>query len=581
MNTYEQKVLDAFLKRNLISKEKAEELKRKLKNIEDSLELMLLEDSDISSENILSVKSDISKLPPAAVKDINKISADLLKEIPEEAARQYKIVPLERAGNKLKVGVVDPGDYGARDAIRFISMGSDVVPEVYVITQETFKKILGQYRTFRTQIKEALLELEMELKEEKKIPKKITVAEALLKEAPVTKVVAVILKHAVEGKASDIHIEAIPARTRVRFRVHGTLYTSLFLPPGIHASVVSRIKILSNLRLDETRIPQDGRFSAEISGQSIDFRVSTFPTRIGEKAVLRVLDPSIAIRELPELGLRGRGLAIVSEALLNSYGMILISGPTGSGKSTTLYAALSSVDKEGLNVVSLEDPIEYNIEGVSQSQVRPEIGYTFASGLRHVLRQDPDIIMVGEIRDSETATLATHASLTGHLVFSTIHTNNAIGVIPRMIDMGVPAFLIPSSVSLAVAQRLLRRLCPYCKVRESAPPKIADLIRKEIEDMNESARLEVNLQAKDSYEIWRSEGCDKCSRSGTAGRIGIFEVLMMTRQLKEIIYREPNEIKIEEEARRQGMVTLRQDGIIKALQGIVSMDEVLRSVEES
>lgn len=580
MTSYEQKILDALLRKNLISKEKSEELQRKLKNIEDSLELMLLEDPDISSQDILSVKSDIYKLPLAEVRDINKISPDLLKEIPEEAARQYKIVPLGRVGNKLKVGVVDPGDYGARDAIRFIAMGSDVVPEVYVITQETFKKILGQYRTFRTQIKEALLELEREIKEEKKIPKKITVAAALLKEAPVTKVVAVILKHAVEGKASDIHIEAVPGRTRVRFRVHGTLYTSLFLPPGIHASVVSRIKILSNLRLDETRIPQDGRFSAEISGQSIDFRVSTFPTRIGEKAVLRVLDPSIAIRELPELGLRGRGLDIVSNSLLKSYGMILISGPTGSGKSTTLYAALSSVDKEGLNVVSLEDPIEYNIVGVSQSQVRPEIGYTFASGLRHVLRQDPDIIMVGEIRDSETATLATHASLTGHLVFSTIHTNNAIGVIPRMMDMGVPAFLIPSSVSLAIAQRLLRRLCPYCKVRELAPAKIADLIKKEIEGMNESARLEVNLRAQDSYEIWHCQGCDKCSRSGTIGRIGIFEVLMMTKQLKEIIYREPNEIKIEEEARRQGMVTLRQDGIIKALQGIVSIDEVLRSVEE-
>jgi type IV pilus assembly protein PilB len=581
MTTYEQKVLDALFAKNLISKEKSEELARKLKNVEDSLELMLLEDPDISSRDILSIKADISRLPPAEVRDINKISPDLLKEIPEEAARQYKIVPLERVGNKLKVGVLDPEDYGARDAIRFIAIGSDVVPEVYIITQETFKKILGQYRTFRTQIKEALAELEREIKEEKKIPKKITVAETLLKEAPVTKVVAVILRHAVEGKASDIHIEAVPARTRVRFRVHGTLYTSLFLPPGIHASVVSRIKILSNLRLDETRIPQDGRFSAEISGRNIDFRVSTFPTRIGEKAVLRVLDPSIAIRDLPELGLRGRGLDIVNDALLNPYGMILISGPTGSGKSTTLYAALSSVDKEGLNVVSLEDPIEYNIEGVSQSQIRPEIGYTFAAGLRHVLRQDPDIIMVGEIRDSETAALATHASLTGHLVFSTIHTNNAIGVIPRMIDMGVSPFLIPSSVSLAIAQRLLRRLCPYCKVKEPAPAKISDLIRKEIEGMSESARSAANLRVLDSYEIWHCQGCDKCSRSGTIGRIGIFEVLMMSKQLKEIIYREPNEIKIEEEARRQGMVTLRQDGIIKALGGIVSMDEVLRSIEES
>jgi len=480
MTNYEQKIIDKLSAKKLISSGKAEELQRKLKDVEGSLELMLLDDPNISSQDVLSAKSEISKLPGGTITDIDKISIDLLKQIPEEAARQYKIIPLGRSGNTLKVGLVDPDDYKVRDAIRFIAMGIDVVPELYVITQDTFKKALGQYRTFRSQIKEALVELDREREEEKKAPKpsKLRVSEALLKEAPVTKVVAVILKHAVEGKASDIHIEATSANTRVRFRVHGKLYTSLFLPSAIHPAVISRIKILSNLRLDEMRIPQDGRFSTEVSGRVIDFRVSTFPTRIGEKAVLRVLDPSISIRTLPDLGLIGRNLDVVNDALKNQYGMILIAGPTGSGKSTTLYASLSSIDKESLNVVSLEDPIEYNMEGVSQSQVRPEIGYTFATGLRHVLRQDPDIIMVGEIRDSETATLAIHAALTGHLVFSTIHTNNAIGVIPRLIDMGIPAFLIPSSVSVAVAQRLLRRLCPYCKVSEPAPPKIAVFIEK-------------------------------------------------------------------------------------------------------
>ena len=580
MNIYEKKILNALRAEGIISQDKAEELQKKLKNLEGSLEIMLLEDSSINSSDILSIKASLYNLPSGTVSNIDRILPELLSEIPEEAARQYKIVPLAREGNKLKVGIVDPEDYKARDAIRFIALGSDVTPELYVITQDTFKKIIGQYRTLRSQIKEALVELEEETKEEKKAPK-APVAERLLKEAPVTKVVAVILKHAVEGKASDIHIEAIPGRTRVRFRVYGKLYTSLFLPIDIHASVVSRIKVLSNLRLDETRIPQDGRFSADISGRAIDFRVSTFPTRMGEKVVLRVLDPSISIRDLSELGLLGRNLDIVNRALKNPYGMILISGPTGSGKSTTLYAALSSVDKESLNVVSLEDPIEYNIEGVSQSQVHPEIGYTFASGLRHVLRQDPDVIMIGEIRDSETAELATHAALTGHLVFSTIHTNNAIGVIPRLIDMGVPAFLIPSSIHIAVAQRLLRRLCPYCKVSEPAPPKIADFIRKEIEGMSEETRSDLKLEVGSSYNLWNSKGCDKCSRRGTTGRIGIFEVLLMTRELKEIVYSEPNDIKIEEEARRQGMVTLRQDGIMKALQGIISIDEVLRVVEES
>jgi len=583
MTNYEQKIIDKLLAKKLISPGKSEEIQRKLKDVEGSLELMLLDDPNISSQDILSAKSEISKLPGGTITDIDKISIDLLKEISEEAARQYKIVPLAKIGNKLKVGLVDPDDYKARDAIRFIAMGIDVVPELYVITQDTFKKALGQYRTFRSQIKEALVELERELEEEKKAPKsgKLRASEALLKEAPVTKVVAVILKHAVEGKASDIHIEATSTNTRVRFRVHGKLYTSLFLPSTIHPAVISRIKILSNLRLDEMRIPQDGRFSTEVSGRAIDFRVSTFPTRIGEKAVLRVLDPSISIRKLPELGLVDRNLDVVNDALKNQYGMILISGPSGSGKSTTLYASLSSVDKEALNVVSLEDPIEYNMEGVSQSQVRPEIGYTFATGLRHVLRQDPDIIMVGEIRDSETATLAIHAALTGHLVFSTIHTNNAIGVIPRLIDMGIPAFLIPSSVSVAVAQRLLRRLCPYCKVSEPAPPKIAVFIEKEIEGMGKETRSRIGVDTGSGYTLWRSEGCGKCSRRGTIGRIGMFEVLVMTKELKEIVYKEPNDINIQEEARRQGMITLRQDGIIKALQGVVSMDEVLRASEES
>jgi len=580
MTSYEQKILDALLAEGIISEDRAEELQKKLKNLEGSLELMLLEDSSINPSDILSIKSSLYNLPSGTISNIDNILPELLREIPEEAARQYKIVPLKKEGKKLKVGIVDPEDYKARDAIRFIAIGSDVTPELYVITQDTFKKIIGQYRTLRSQIKEALVELEEETKEEKKVSK-APVAERLLKEAPVTKVVAVILKHAVEGKASDIHIEAVPGRTRVRFRVYGKLHTSLFLPMDIHASVVSRIKILSNLRLDETRIPQDGRFSADISGRAIDFRVSTFPTRMGEKAVLRVLDPSISIRDLSELGLLGRNLDMVADALKNPYGMILISGPTGSGKSTTLYAALSSVDKESLNVVSLEDPIEYNIEGVSQSQVRPEIGYTFASGLRHILRQDPDVIMIGEIRDSETAELATHAALTGHLVFSTIHTNNAIGVIPRLIDMGVPAFLIPSSIYLAIAQRLLRRLCPHCKVAHPAPPKVADFIRKEIESMSEEARSNLKLAVANSYNLWNSKGCDKCSRRGTIGRIGIFEVLLMTRELKEIVYSEPNDIKIEEEARRQGMVTLRQDGIMKALQGIISIDEVLRAAKES
>ena len=581
MNSFEQKIINALKAAGRLNDDDVEAIQIKLKNIEGSLEGVLQENRKLSAEDILSVKGKIGNLPTYIVKDLSAISPDLLGNIPEEAAQQYKIVPLEKIERVLKVGMLNPEDYRARDAIRFIAIGSDVDPELYVISSDTFQKILGKYRTFRTQIKEALVELERELKEEKRPAAATRLPEAIVKEAPITKMVAVILKHAVEGKASDIHIEATETRSRVRFRVHGKLYTSLFLPLNIHGSIVSRIKILSDLRLDETRIPQDGRFSAEVSGRVVDFRVSTFPTRLGEKLVMRVLDPSIAIQNFSELGLVGRNLTIFKEALNKPFGMILISGPTGSGKSTTLYNALSSVDREGLNVVSLEDPIEYHIEGISQSQIHQEIGYTFSSGLRYVLRQDPDIIMVGEVRDSETAELVTHAALTGHIVFTTIHTNNAIGVIPRLVDMGVPSFLIPSAVALMVAQRLVRRLCPYCKVPIDSPPKLNELIGRAIKAMPDQTRSSFGLRIQDKYELWNSPGCDKCSRKGTIGRIGIFEVLMMTRELKRMIYTEAREPEIEAEAQRQGMITLLQDGVIKALQGIVALEEVLRVVEEN
>jgi len=338
MNSYEQKIFNTIREKKLLSENELDQIQVKLKGREGSLEVMLAENPKISFKDILSLKAELGDLPPFELKDLSDISADLLGEIPEEAARQYKIVPLEKKGNKLKVGMVEPENYKARDAIRFISMGGEAIPELYVITAETFQKILGEYKTFRGQIKEALEQLEEELKGDKKVSTENKAPEAMVREAPVTKVVAVILKHAVEGKASDIHIEATVARTRVRFRVYGKLYTSLFLPSGIHASVVSRIKILSNLRLDESRIPQDGRFSAEVSGRIIDFRVSTFPTRVGEKVVLRVLDPSVAIQDFSELGLVGTSLELFKKTTENPFGMILISGPTGSGKSTTLYA---------------------------------------------------------------------------------------------------------------------------------------------------------------------------------------------------------------------------------------------------
>jgi len=361
------------------------------------------------------------------------------------------------------------------------------------------------------------------------------------------------------------------------------LQTYLVLPLKVHQAIVARIKILSNLKIDEVRIPQDGRFSTRLDEKDVDFRVSTFPTTQGEKVVIRVLDPSRGMLSLEELGLAGRNIRMIKEAIDKPYGMLLSTGPTGAGKSTTLYAIMRILNEEGVNIVSLEDPVEYYMEGVSQSQVRPEIGYTFANGLRSIVRQDPDIIMVGEIRDEETASLATHAALTGHIVLSSLHTTNAVGTIPRLIDLGVQAYLIPPSLSVSMAQRLVRKLCPECKKEVKPKPEIAEMILKEIESLvpeNKKEFFKEKSITQKSISIWEPVGCKKCNFKGYSGRIGVFEILTMTDQLSEIILREPGEVKIWEESRRQGMITMKQDGILKVVAGLTSLEEVIRVAEE-
>ncbi|MDP1629276.1 MAG: GspE/PulE family protein, partial [bacterium] len=405
----------------------------------------------------------------------------------------------------------NPDDVRAQEALKFIVQSRGLAAKIFISTPSDFSRAVGQYRTLRGEVKAALKELEIELEEKKPPAPRIGIKSAaeaageITEEAPIIKMVAVMLKHAVEGRASDIHIEPERDRLRVRFRVDGILYNSLFLPIHVHPAVISRIKILSNLKIDETRVPQDGRFHAKIEEREIDFRISTFPTQNGEKVALRILDSSVGIKTVDDLGLEQRNRNFLENALKKPFGMILITGPTGSGKTTTLYAALQILNKEGVNIVSLEDPVEYFINGLNQSQVRPEIGYDFAQGLRHILRQDPDIIMVGEIRDSETAALAVHAALTGHIVLSTLHTNNVIGVIPRLLDMKIEPFLIPSSLNLAVAQRLLRRLCDDCKKEVEAIGEGVKLIEEELAKIPKEVREK--LPWKPPYKIYEPVGC--------------------------------------------------------------------------
>ncbi|MBL7053273.1 MAG: type II/IV secretion system protein [Candidatus Portnoybacteria bacterium] len=510
------------------------------------------------------------------------IPVEVLKEIPEEAASFYSFVPISRKDNVLEVGMVNPDDLKAKEALRFITRRSNLEPKIFAITLDDFKNVLKQYQSLRGEVNKALKELKEEIEAEEGFKslkgKSNEITEKIVAEAPITKIVAVILRHAIEGKASDIHIEATEDKVKIRFRVDGVLNTSLILPKDIHSAIVSRIKILSDLKIDEARIPQDGRFHTTVAGKKIDFRVSTLPTAGGEKVVLRVLDPSDGLKDFAHLGLKGYNLEVLEKEMQQPFGMILITGPTGSGKSTTLYAILNILNQEGINIISLEDPVEYFIEGINQSQIMPEIGYTFASGLRHILRQDPDVIMVGEIRDQETAELSIHAALTGHILLSTLHTNDAMGVVPRLIDMKIGSFLLPSSLNLMIAQRLIRRLCEKCKKEVVAPPKVVEIIENELDKLNPMHK-EV-FHWKKPFKIYRPVGCKFCGNKGTKGRIALYEMLRMTPELEEIISGDMNEVKIKNEAYRQGMITMKQDGISKSLQGIISFEEMIRMVEE-
>lgn len=543
---------------------------------------MAISKKDNSKEiEIVKAKAEALKVPfiDLTGKDI---PVEVLKEIPEEAAAFYRFIPLARRENVLEIGMIDPGDLKAKEALRFITRQSGLETKLFIISPTDFKNVLKQYRTLRGEVKKALEELAKELEAEERVKplkgKAEEIAKQIVAEAPVTKIVAVILRHAIEGRASDVHIEPVEDKVKVRFRVDGILYTGLLLPKEIQAAIISRIKILSNLKIDETRIPQDGRFHTVVTGQKIDFRVSTLPTVSGEKAVLRVLDPTVGLRSFSELGLQGYNLEILEKAIKQPFGMILLTGPTGSGKTTTLYAILNELNQEGVNIVSLEDPAEYYIKGINQSQIKPEIDYTFASGLRHILRQDPDIIMVGEIRDKETAALAIHAALTGHILLSTLHTNNALGVIPRLVDMGIGSFLLPTSLNLAIAQRLVRRLCEKCKKEIIAPPRVIKIIEEEMAKLSPTQRKALPLEKP--LKIYRPVGCKFCGNKGTKDRIALFEMLMMTPQLEEIINKDLTETRIKEEAQRQGMITMRQDGISKVFQGLISFEEMLRVVEE-
>lgn len=568
-------------KKKLIPENLLSSLESESKENKETVDEIITEKGIIPEKDFFHLKSNFLNVPIKKVTP-EQISSDVLKEIPEETARNYQIVPIDITKNVLSVGTPFPENFEARSALDFIAKQRKFKLEIFLMTFTDINELLKRYNILKEEVGEAIKEIEKEEKKDTVVraKKRKEETERIISEAPVSKIVSVTLRHAVEGKASDIHIEPIGEKLRIRFRVDGILYSSLFMEKKLLPSIVSRVKILANLRIDETRKPQDGRFTSQISGKRIDFRVATLPTAQGEKVVLRILDPTTAVitKKLSALGFIGRNLRILKEGMKLPFGSIIFCGPTGSGKSTSQYTILQNLNKEAVNIVTLEDPVEYWIDGVNQSQVRPEIGYSFAQGLRQIVRQDPDIIMVGEVRDKETADLVTHAALTGHLVLFTLHTNNAVGAIPRMIDLGVEPFLIPPTIKIVVSQRLVRKLCNECKKKVKANREQEKIIRQEIEKIPQKERKDLKISS-DEINLYQPVGCPSCASKGTKGRIGVFEIFVMTDKAAEAILIDPSEQKIEDEATRQGMITMKQDGIVKALKGLVSFEEVLKVVE--
>ncbi len=569
----------------LIDAEKYQKLAVDAEKLKVPIENLLLDQGILDSQKLLEIKGGILGVPTVDLRR-QKIPKEILALIPEPIARRHEVIAFEKEGKELSLAMIDPDNLQIREFIKKTT-GLSVKP--FLTTkdsidaglslyhnniEEEFKKILGPNNLINAE------------------GRPINLAEAneqlasIAEQIPVIRVVDTLIEYAIFEKASDIHIEAQEDKVAVRYRIDGILHDVMSLPKIMLLAIVARIKVLSNLKIDEHRLPQDGRFKKEVGENKISFRVSTIPVFDGEKVVMRLLDESTRALTLEELGFLRKALDTISRNVRKPHGAILVTGPTGSGKSTTLYSILSMLNSRSVNISTIEDPIEYHIPGVNQMQVNPKIGLTFAIGLRALLRQDPNIIMIGEIRDKETAEEAVHAAMTGHLVLSTLHTNSAAGAPPRLLDMGVEPFLIASTVNTIIAQRLVRRLCKNCMESfKPAEEQVEELAKNfNLEELRQiMIREEVILpKVKSLSEIlfFKGRGCDRCSNTGYKGRQGIYEVMEVTEEVAQLIMKRTPSSEIQSQAVEQGMVLLWQDGFIKAHMGITSIEEILRVSKE-
>ena len=555
-----------LVKNKIITEKQLQQaLKIQKQNPEKRIGEILIDLKYLSDEELLNALSMQFGIP---VVNLSKyeIKEDIIKILPEEMIKKYKVIPINRFGNTLILAVDDPSDIAAIDDIKFYTgYNIDVVIASIKDIRATIDRIFDNASALDSiNSNFDLDDIEYEAGDDDDDNADITTIEKETQEGPVVKLVNYILTEAVKRKVSDIHIEQFEKSFRVRYRIDGVLSEFMKLPMKMRNAIVSRIKIMSHLNIAERRVPQDGRIKLKYDkNKEIDFRVSTLPTLFGEKVVLRLLDKSNLQLDLKVLGFEKRELQLFHEAIQKPYGMILVTGPTGSGKTTTLYSALTELNKIDVNISTAEDPVEYNLEGINQVQIREQVGLTFAAALRSFLRQDPDIILVGEMRDLETAEIGVKAALTGHLVLSTLHTNDAPGTVTRLIDMGVEPFLIASSLLLVVAQRLARKICSNCK--------------KEIQiDKKVLRRYGVPEHELDEFKVFKGEGCDVCNGTGYKGRVALYEIMPMTEELRDIVTRGATTLEIKEIAIKEGMKTLRDVGLMKVNQGITTLEEVSR-----